>query len=124
MVAKCSICLGEIIEAVLIINCNHNFCHHCIKHWLAKSNKCPYCTGLVDQILILNKGIPLIETISDFLKEKNNNKSITNSVDSLLWEKQMNELQQIKENLQNILTSVDNTKKFIRSYDGQSFYSK
>jgi len=46
---QCSIC-NEVMFRASTASCNHTFCESCLKKWLAKSNVCPVCRGVVQNI--------------------------------------------------------------------------
>ena len=41
--AKCSICLGDIVNEKIILNCNHEFHFNCLTEWTRRRNNCPLC---------------------------------------------------------------------------------
>ena len=67
MTAKCRICLGEMSNPILIIDCNHDYCHDCIKHWLTISEECPYCKSPVSQLLTAKPDNTIVvHTVAEF----------------------------------------------------------
>lgn len=47
------------------LNCNHIFCHDCIKEWFKKKNICPMCRNIheekIEEIMIPSIGLSLKE---------------------------------------------------------------
>jgi hypothetical protein len=39
----CQICLQQLDETKVLLECNHRYCEYCIKEWFVVSNKCPQC---------------------------------------------------------------------------------
>ena len=49
-ISKCPICLGNLIEPVMINICNHIFCKFCIEMWMQKKEICPLCRQKINGI--------------------------------------------------------------------------
>ena len=45
---QCNICLDIPTEAVILSDCHHVFCEHCLRCWLACNGVCPSCRQFVD----------------------------------------------------------------------------
>lgn len=49
-IPKCPICLGCLVNPVMINLCSHIFCELCITMWLQKKESCPLCRKKLDKI--------------------------------------------------------------------------
>ena len=45
---QCNICMDIPTEAIILSNCHHVFCEHCVRHWLACNGVCPSCRQFVE----------------------------------------------------------------------------
>ena len=45
---QCNICMDIPTDAVILSNCHHVYCEHCIQRWLACNSVCPSCRNLVE----------------------------------------------------------------------------
>ena len=54
---QCNICMDIPTDAVILSNCHHVYCEHCIQRWLACNGVCPSCRKLVelDDVLPLHQ---------------------------------------------------------------------
>jgi len=48
----CSICMSELIEDIIKLQCNHVFHIQCFDYWKKYNNSCPYCRYQIDQSVI------------------------------------------------------------------------
>lgn len=55
--AECIICTCIIKELANPDGCNHDFCKSCLFEWTQRSNKCPLCKNLYNNIFIYDNGI-------------------------------------------------------------------
>lgn len=44
---ECGVCHETLSTAVLLPNCEHNFCSYCIRRWLRERSSCPACLSKV-----------------------------------------------------------------------------
>ena len=44
---SCPICLDEIEDPTVALECRHTFCYGCINHWIMQRNRCPMCRQVV-----------------------------------------------------------------------------
>ncbi|XP_058830205.1 E3 ubiquitin-protein ligase RNF166-like [Topomyia yanbarensis] len=51
---ECPICLSEVFEKPVIVNCGHTFCGKCIRLSLGKFKNCPICNQILIEQLFLN----------------------------------------------------------------------
>lgn len=70
--AECVICCNIIEELANPDGCNHDFCKDCLFDWTQKSNKCPICKAIYNNVFIYDKGIKKQLTINQVRDELEN----------------------------------------------------
>lgn len=51
---ECPICLSEVFEKPVVVNCGHTFCDQCIRLAMAKHKSCPLCNQVLIESLFLS----------------------------------------------------------------------
>lgn len=79
-VLSCFICTAKVLDPVLCPKCKKLFCSKCIKKWLNNNdNKCPNCQNITPFEKMIS--LPFMNHFSSFfVKEINNNKRISQSI--------------------------------------------
>ena len=79
-VLSCFICIAKVLDPVLCPKCKKLFCSKCIKKWLNNNdNKCPNCHNIIPFEKMI--ALPFMNHFSSFfVKELNNNKKISQSI--------------------------------------------
>ena len=70
--AECAICCNIIEELANPDGCNHDFCKDCLFDWTQKSNTCPICKTVYNNVFIYDKGIKKQLTINQVRDELEN----------------------------------------------------
>jgi len=61
---ECSICLDDIGDNKVKLDCNHHFHQNCIKSWYNRKHNCPLCRKIII-IRNMNKLVPKIQFVPE-----------------------------------------------------------
>lgn len=51
---ECPICLSDVFEKPVVVNCGHTFCDSCIQSAMVKHKSCPICNQVLIESLFLS----------------------------------------------------------------------
>ncbi|XP_021698281.1 probable E3 ubiquitin protein ligase DRIPH [Aedes aegypti] len=52
--SECPICLSDVFDKPVVVNCGHTFCGKCIRTTMAKYKNCPMCNQVLIEPLFLS----------------------------------------------------------------------
>lgn len=52
--SECPICLSDVFDKPVVVNCGHTFCRECIRSSMAKYKNCPMCNQVLIEALFLS----------------------------------------------------------------------
>ena len=80
---ECVICLEDLKENIVILNCKHRYHYSCIQKWFFKIERlsCPMCRGEAEIINILNETHQVKTNIPKFKLRRMNSSNIYRNSD-------------------------------------------